>query len=136
MKYLRILTAIVASVGIATAASATTVQGTLSYDDEPIGSTFTNFDHGLVAARNSETQQWVYGTADPATGSYSISGLTSGQWFVRVLFGADEIDGVFAPSDEVTGYSYVTVANEPTLSFDLVGYLAYRIIQPFDSTQP
>ncbi len=121
---------------IASAIAATTLEGTVTYDGDPLAATFPGLTHGLAAAHNSATGQWTYGTADPATGTYQIDGLTNGDWFVRVNFSTEEIIGVLPLSGMVATYSNLTVAGEQTISHDFEGWLVYRIVQPFDSTQP
>jgi len=134
MRRLSTLTVAVTGWLVAAAAAATTLEGTVTYGDLPLGDTFPGLTHGVAAAYDNSTDQWVYGTADPATGTYRIDGLTNRQWFVRVLFGNRESTSLLPMSGDVTGYDTVTVTDQQTITLDLEGWLAYHVLQPLDST--
>ena len=70
---------------LAAPSSATTLSGTFDYAGQPVSSVFPEHTHGLAAAYNNSTSEWVYGTINPVAGTYQIPNLTSGSWFIRLL---------------------------------------------------
>ena len=122
---------------VASPAPATTISGTVTYDDLPIATTFPQLTHGQAVAFNTGGGGWTYGTADPATGTYEIADLTEGQWFVRVLFGTEDLGTRILPeAGEVTGFDYIDIGTDPEAALDLAGLYAYRITQPFAGAWP
>jgi hypothetical protein len=132
---------VVCALTVALAASpalATTLSGTVTYDDLPIATTFPEMSHVSAAAYDTATNEWsFFGTVDPAAGTYEIAGLTEGLWYVRVLFGTQDFGTrVLVESGEIVGEDYITIGTDPEATLDLEGRFAYRITQPFDGLWP
>lgn len=117
--------------------SASTLSGSFAYDGQPVSSVFPDYVHGQVAVYNRDTQEWSDGTVDPMTGTYQVSDLTAGDYFIRLLVGPEDFNGreSVAP-EELTGWDNTTVADGAQVTFDLALLYATRITQPFDGHWP
>jgi hypothetical protein len=120
---------------ISTSSPAGTLTGIVTYGRETVASTFPGFAFGTAAAFNTGTSEWVFGSADPLTGTYIIDGLATGSWHLRVLFGPSAFGGrISAASGELIGSeSGVEVTVGLAKTVDLEARFVYRITQPFDS---
>lgn len=118
-------------------AMATDLSGTVTYAGGPIAQTFPSFSYGRAAAINTTTREWAYGTVDAATGTYQISGLEDGPWYLRVLFGSENFaDRVQVQPGELIASATFDVAGEPTVMLDLEARYGYQFTQPYSGVWP
>ncbi len=117
-------------------ASATRIEGQVTYDGLPVNETFPALTCGVAAALSWESGEWIWGTVDPESSTYSIDGADDGTWFVTIVLRTGPCPGdILASSGEVTAWGDVEVMEGSTARHDMDGYYAYRITEPLDSAE-
>ena len=132
-----LVSCVFALAAVAAPLSATTLNGTLTYAGQPIGTVFSNLSYGRAAAIHTETGEWRFGTADPVTWTYQIPDLSTGSWSVRVFFGPEDIGGRVLPhAGEVGARETIDIGSGPTVNRDFEARYAYRFTQPYNGVWP
>jgi hypothetical protein len=115
-------------------AAATRVEGSLTYDELPVTTTFSSFTCGHATAWEVGSGVWVEGSVDLAAGTYAINDLTEGTWSISVLLSTVECSNrVMARSGEFKAWKTIELGGETMVGLDLTGYLAYHVTAPLDS---
>ena len=122
------------ALALASVANAATVQGSLRYDGLPVTSTFTSMHSGYAGAYNWTTSQWTQGTVNLSTNSYSIPGLSTGQYNIQVRLSPNTSisDNLQRGGDLLGGISSLTISTSGTVTQNLDLSSAIRITQPLD----
>lgn len=67
-------------------AAALTLRGSLTYDGQPLASSFSPYSQLSVKARNNSTMTWYTGSINFAASTYEVPGLPEGAYDVYFLF--------------------------------------------------
>lgn len=119
---------------LAGTATATQVQGSLSYDGLPVSATFSSYTCSNAMAYSQDSGLWVTGNTDLAAGTYVFDDLTPGSWSVTVIFSTEDCaNRVTADSGDLKAWDTLEVSGEETITQDLTGFYAYRVTTPYDS---
>ncbi len=134
-KFFVIVTAMAVGLVAASEAGATTVQGSLRYDGLPVTNTITSMRSGFAGAYNWTTLQWTFGTVNLAANSYTIPGLSAGQYGVNVRLSpsASISDNSERAGDLYGGTSSLTVGASGTVTQNVDLFSAVHITQPLDN---
>lgn len=133
--YRRVLILVaVASSAFAWSAGAADVTGVLLYDGEPIMSIFPDITEVQIEANPWETGDHLEGVFDPATSSYSISGLEAVRYGISAWIERTPPANDVGNAGDLQGYANVEPSDPgETIEQDLEALYQYHVVSPIDS---